>query len=91
MSGSVQQWLSALQAAFQNELTKHTGSTHLPPVHLWTSVCAMHCGCVWVVFGAQVEHVQWRQTEPAQLANDLMSKIVAHAQGRGNRYAPPRP
>jgi hypothetical protein len=62
------QWIAVLKMAWEKLATK-------PAPRLWASPCLRHRGCVWVAIGSRVEHFQWQQTEPAELAEDFMASL----------------
>lgn len=70
-------WLSAFRNAVQTILAKRPGLKNRKDYAVVAEPCSKHGGdCVWVLYGALVDHFTWQEHDPYQLAERVLATML---------------
>jgi hypothetical protein len=73
----MQSWLTAFRGAVETILAGRTGLKNRKDYAVVAEPCSKHGGdCVWVLYGALVDHYPWPEHDPLQLAERVLATML---------------
>jgi hypothetical protein len=73
----MQNWMTALRSAVETLLAKRAGLKNRKDYAVVAKPCSKHGGdCVWVQYGALMDHLCWQEHDPCQLAEQVLATML---------------